>query len=58
MTRLTVHLKNVSKTVDSKGKTKLFNTRSFILKSGSSKEILDILSNVGEVSKSYISNLL
>jgi len=55
MTRLTVHLKNVSKTFDAKGKLKIFNTRSFKVRS--EKEVAEILSNVGEVTKSYKSNI-
>lgn len=64
MQRLTVHLQNVQKvTVD--GKSKIFNTLSFNLKTGSEKEVADILRNitvpnlltpVTVVAKHYVSN--
>lgn len=58
MQRLTVHLTNVQKT-KVKGKTKLFNTLSFLLKKDSEKEINDLLNSVtaGKVTKHYLSKV-
>lgn len=59
MQRLTVHLTNVQKT-QVNNKTKLFNTLSFKLKNSSQKEVnncLEIAKNLGQVKKSFISNV-
>lgn len=56
MKRLTVHLANVQK-LNVNGKSRLFNTRSFLLKTGSEKEINEILSSVGQFTKHYLSNI-
>lgn len=57
MKRLTVHLTNVEK-VKVNGKSKLFNTRTFMLKKGTPKEIGEVLSNLTGVKKHYLSNVV
>lgn len=54
MKRLTVHSK-VEK-VNVEGKSKIFNTKSFRVKS-SEKEINDILGSIPNVQKHYLSNI-